>query len=278
MTRRFVNMPSFNGVAVGSTATLDCPTVDTYHKLMIEYREAGVLATRPNLEAAVLEIRLLVNGSVQRTFSAAQLNAINAFRGIGFDAGMIPIFFSEPWRRTPAGEDALAWHMGDVRTFQIEVDIDAAATTPTLSAVAVKETSSFAMGPIVQWKRGVVQVAGTGDLNYAGNGDLNSVYAYHAFEAAAADITDIEVKLDDRIEFTATNPQATAHYADHGFVMQAAVFSVAFDHTSRTSDSLELVRRNAGNAVIGAKALAVKFNMAVASNFTLLSETLGLRS
>lgn len=278
MPRNIVNLPSFSGVAASQTTTIDLPVVDTYHKIQLTYGTAtGGGANQTNMEAEITEVRLLVNGSVQRVFSGEQLFNVNAFRGIAFATGIIPIYFSAPWARSAAGEDAPAWHMGDVQSFQMEVDIGG-AITPTLTGIAVKEVSNLPMGPIVQWKRGVLQVAATGIVNYAGNGDRDSILAVHGFETTAADITDVEVKVDERQVFKATRAQATAIYADHGFTMEADVFSIAWDHTSRIADALQVARLDGANKVIGDRALSFDFNMAVAANVTLLTETLGFRA
>lgn len=278
MPRNIVNLPSFSGVAANQTATIDLPVVDTYHKLQLTYGTGtGGGANQVNTEAEITEIRLLVNGSVQRVFSAEQLFNINAFRGISFATGIIPIYFSHPWGRSAAGEDAPAWHMGDVQSFQMEVDIGG-ATTPTLTGIAVKEVSNLPMGPIVQWKRGVLQVAATGVVNYAGNGDRDSILAIHGFETTAADISDIEVKVDERQVFKATRAQATAIYSDAGFAMVADVFTVSWDHTARIADALQVARVDASGKVTSERALSIDFNMAVAANVTLVTETLGFRA
>ena len=123
--RRHEPARSFNAVGAGQTATLNLPPDGIYHKLMLHYAEGGTAADAATVTAAIDEARLIVNGKVQRRFTGEDLLAINAYHGKAYTDGYLPIFFSEPWRRTVQGEDALAWGMGDVETFQLEVDIAA---------------------------------------------------------------------------------------------------------------------------------------------------------
>lgn len=282
MTRRVVTLPDFNGVAAGQTAFANLPAVDKYHKLQVTYGTATAGgATQANMEAEITEVRLKVNGVVQRTFSAQQLFDINAFYGIAFSTGILPIYLSEPWMRSALGEDVLAWGMADVQNFTMEIDIDSGATSPTLAMVAEKEISNDPMGPIVKWRRNQIQVSGTGVRSVT---DLprnagESYKALHAFETAAGDISDVLVRFDGEDFFDVTDAQATELYADAGFTQQSAggVFTISAQGlTGRSADVWPMVRQ-VGNQQRRVQDFRVDFNMAVANNFTLISETLGLR-
>jgi hypothetical protein len=278
--RRVKTIPDFNGVAAGQTAFASVPAVDKYHKIQVTYdTDTANGPDQTNMEAELTEIRLKINGVVQRTFSATELFAINAVYGIAFSAGILPIYFSEPWMRTANGEDVLGWGMGDVSNFTVEIDIDSGADAPTLAAVAETEISNEVMGPIVKWRRNQIQVSGTGIRSVT---DLprnagESYKALHAFEDTAADITDVLVRFDGEDFFDLTNAQATALYADAGFVMQDGVFSISPQLlTGRAADIWPLVKQ-VGQSTRRVQDFRVDFNMANAENFTLVSETVGLR-
>lgn len=100
-TRIVERARNFNAVAAGQTATLNLPATRIYHGVRLVYTTvtAGG-ATQANMEAELTEIRIKVNGKVQRRLSAAHIFALNAYRGKAFETGLLPIFFSEPWRRT----------------------------------------------------------------------------------------------------------------------------------------------------------------------------------
>ena len=93
----------------------------------------------------ITEIRVKLNGRVQRTFSGTQLRDLNIANGASFDCQGLPntapgvsfpIFFAEPWRKDVVTQDALAWCSNTWTSLQIEVDLGAAAS-PTLVANAV---------------------------------------------------------------------------------------------------------------------------------------------
>jgi hypothetical protein len=125
----------FNNVAAGGMATTKLPRNKRYFGVVLQYKTNANQAT---IEADITQIRVKVNSKVVMAFSAAELFIINALNGITFSAGLIPIWFAQPKRRTLAGEELLAWliyeelGIGDV---EIEVDIAGAAAAPTLSGV-----------------------------------------------------------------------------------------------------------------------------------------------
>lgn len=125
----------FNNVAAGGMATTRLPRNRRYHALALQYKTNAAQAT---IEADLTQIRILVNNKTVRTFSAVELFAISAFCGFTFQLGMLPIFFSDPRRRTPEGEEFLAWlayeavGVGDI---EIQVDISGGAAAPTLTGI-----------------------------------------------------------------------------------------------------------------------------------------------
>ncbi|NIT63654.1 MAG: hypothetical protein GWO39_07655 [Gammaproteobacteria bacterium] len=266
-------LPSAHAVAAGQTATFDLPTDRRYHKLDIVYgtSTAGG-ANQTNMEAEITEARVKINGRVQRVFSAAQLFDINALNGQSFNTGHLPIYLSEPWRRDPAGEDALAWGMANVDTFQIEVDIDSGATSPTLGGIAVIDNVQQPLRGIIKWRRQVVPVSATGIVTVSTLAKNAGSYArLHAFEAAAGDISDVDIEVDQLTVYDLTDDQNTEALDDQGLSPQADVFHIIFDDTQRVQDALSMAKAN-GQPVAE---LRLDFNMAAASSFTLLSEILG---
>jgi len=271
MSKKIVSLPSFNAVAAGQTATIELPANGTYHQLLLTYTTDTVgNENQVNMEAELTEFRLKVNGKVQRVFSAAQIFAINAFKGFPFATGLVPIFFAEPWRRAVQGEDVLAWGMGDVDTFQLEVVIDAGAINPTLKAIAVKTNDSPPMGPIVKMRRFTIGVSAIGIRNVTQLPKFDSYYALHAFSAV---IDDVEVKIDQEEVFKATLAQVAEVEGWYGRTQQAGLFTVDFDYTNRAADALSMVKAGGGRV----SDFRVDYNMNTATTFTLLTETLGLR-
>lgn len=135
MLRKAV-LPTFNSVpASGSagTATVDLPLGIKYGIIWLEFGDDS--ATTLASGNLVGDIRVKVNGKVQRNHSAVQLNAINNLNGTAFAAKIkgattayrtyLPIFFAEPWRKDVNQMMLPAWNAVGIQSFQIEVDLKA---------------------------------------------------------------------------------------------------------------------------------------------------------
>ena len=280
MARKPVSTNSPNGVSAGQTATIDLPVGNlVYHSLLLRYQTSTAGgATKTNIEAEIDEVRLKVNGKVQRVFSAAQLYLMNAFNGrpaadYAGDAsnpGTLPIFFGEPWRRTAQGEDALAWGMADVDTFQVEIDIASGATSPTLDSKVIVDHVGRPMGPIVKWRRFQQPISATGittNTNLPRNDDYLGLFGF------SANIADVEVKIDQLESYKLTAAEQIDLQLAHGKTPQTGLFAVDFDFTDRVAETLRM-KRSDGRPV---SEFRVDWNMSSATSFTLISETLGLR-
>lgn len=273
MARRYPKLGSFNGVGAGQTAILNVGTGPTYHNIKLRYKTN---ANQNTIETDVEEIRLLVNGKVVRRFSAAELNKINAFNGIAFRAGLIPIYFSEPWRRNALGEDTLAWGTANIDTLTIEVDIAAGATAPTLSARAELEDTPRRLQNIMMWEKMTVPVASSGliTLNTLSKKPSEVYHRLHCLEDTAADISDVEITLDTLQVLKATDAENQDDLAPRGFTPASDVFHIVFDKTQRVEDGLPMVKGD-GSAVSN---FNIDFTMAQANSFQIIAEKRGTPS
>jgi hypothetical protein len=290
--RSFIVMPGFNGVASGQTASISMPVGGiTYHKLQLSYfcTNAGN-GNQANAEAHLTEMRLKLNGKIQRRFSARDLDSINALFNRSFQANgtsaVMEMYFSKPWARTPRNEDVLAWGMNDVASFQLEVDIAAAATGPTLAAKAEVEYVARNTGVIEKWRKFNQPVGATGhNINNTLPKIVNEAYAeIHAFPVTATDITDVTVTVDNIIRFQALNGDNNVLLHGEGWTPQTSggagggLFSVLFNRTGRTSDALAISYtqggKNTGQVV---QDLKVDFNMNAATSFNFITVVLGAR-
>lgn len=274
MGLNIVKLPSPNAVGAGQTATLNIPLGPTYHRIDLIYKESGTLANEATLKAGINDVRVKIGGRAQRTHSAAQILEIEQFYGMTFAAGHLPLFFAEPWKRTTQGEDFLAWGTQDVPTFQIEVDIDAGATAPTLEAYAEISRVPRALGVIKRMRRFFVGVTATGDRQVQDLPKVGTSYAaLHCFETAPGDIDSVLVEVDQTKVWDTPDHMANALYVDRGLVPQSGIFSVAFDFDRRVGSPLSMVKAN-GNTVSD---FMVTATMGAAANFTIVTEELGPR-
>jgi hypothetical protein len=262
---------SFNSVAAGSTATVEMPTLGIYQELLLTYgtgTSGG--ANQTNMEAEINEIRLVVNGVVQRRMSAAELFAINQYHGQAVVTGQLPIFLAEPWRRTAQGEDALGWGMADVGSFVVEVDIDSGASSPTLEISSERVPGSVNMGPIVKWRRHTITIGATGENVIS---TLPKSDNYLAMHCASANIDDVRVSLDGANVYEGTAAQLE-HYAEkYGKTWQSSYFHIDASRDNRVSSVLAMKRPDGS----GVRDFEVMFNMGSASSFSLIAETVGYR-
>jgi hypothetical protein len=224
------------------------------------------------METAITEIRLKIDGKVQRVMSAQQLIDLNDKNGINFAAGYLHLCFAEPWARTPAGEDALAWGMADVSSFVIEVDIASGRTSPSLASYALKSPMPRKLGAIKKWKRHVVAVSATGQYQVT---TLPRIDAYSALHIQTSAISDISVKVGTIPEFEdLTREYLHDLLTNEGYSPQSdwTHLDVAAI-TSRVSD-MWAMRNSEGQSV---SEFRIDLNFTSTGNFVILSETIGER-
>ena len=205
-------MPSFEGVAASSTATLRCPIGLTYHQLIIAY---GGLAAGPGPQLLDIdEIRVVANGQVvQRIAGGLRLDADNQFEGRAAQsqvaAGELTLDFDRYNMRSRAGEEFTKLGTGfandptPIRTLSVEVDIGAGATNPTLEAKAIQSPPS-ALGVIKKIRNFNYNPAAAGDFQISDipRGDLiNKIYF------RSANINSVRVERDNFTVFDRTKAE-----------------------------------------------------------------------
>jgi hypothetical protein len=236
-SRRKIVLPSPNSVGAGQTATLSLPTGRRYFSLFLYYK---LTANQATIEADVTEIRILVNGIVQRRFSAADLNMVNALNGFAFKAGLLPIFFAEPWRRTVMGEEGLTWGTANVDTFQVQIDIAGTAVAPALYAVAEVDSENVPLAGVVKWYKETYTSGGAAVLTIT---TLPKLDAYLRIHARSALVTKAKVVLDSVEVYEATLTEATHWIARRGYTMQANNYNLLFDDDSQVTSAKPMVKQ-----------------------------------
>ena len=162
MVKRRIQLRNVANVAATKTALIDLPCGPRYHAVFLEHGFTGGTNTILGATLNILEIRVKINGRVQRTMSGTQLRDINLLQGTGYDGNgtpnaapgvCLPIFFAEPWRKSPADQDALAWPSAGFSSFQIEVDLGAAGSPTLVASAAVDDMQVNKLTGIVKWLR-----------------------------------------------------------------------------------------------------------------------------
>ncbi|WP_428481906.1 major capsid protein P2 [Pyruvatibacter mobilis] len=264
-----ITMPNFNGVGAGQTATVNLPADGTYKKLDLRYTPGGTAANQATMEADIEEIRLRIEGKTVRTYTAAELNKINATYGKTFKAGHLPIYFAEPWREGATQVEAYAWGMADITSFQVEVDIAAGATAPRLAMEAIWSSARQNMGVIKKTRRYNLSVTATGDNTW----NPPKEEAITAFHFQTTDISNIKVLRDNEERVNVSPESVHERLDDNGLTAQAGWTQVIFDATGDLPDALPMKKPD-GSPV---QDLRVTLTMSAATSHNILMETIGLR-
>ena len=177
MTLRKKLLPSFTKPVSGQTTTCNLDLGKKYH---IIWLEVGYDATNTGktilTDDLIGEIRLLVNGKVQRRMRAAELDQLNTLNGTQFGqqvgstaaAGVtgyrrfLPIFLAEPWRKSNAEAALMAWNLAGptVASASIEVDF-LTIDTPYIGGFYEWSPPDGGLGAITKWIRMTFGASGT---------------------------------------------------------------------------------------------------------------------
>ena len=149
--KRLPTVDALPRAAAAGTATCNLNLGKGYHKIVLEISDDGTSSAGnagdidATLDALVGDIRVKLNGKVQRVHTGSQLNAINGVNGAAFrarDSGTagtsgykiyLPIFFAEPWRKNNFEARSAAWNAVGIDSFQVEVDFLSGTTTPNVT-------------------------------------------------------------------------------------------------------------------------------------------------
>lgn len=268
-----VPVTQVKNVAAGATANIELEPVGTYHEIRLRYTANSVLANAATIAADILAVRVRLDGTAQWDLTGAQLQAMNAMRGIAHQDGEIPLYFSEStFRKLEQGADYRSWGMQGVSQFDIEVEIAGGATTPKLEAFAVRDPLSRPNGEIRKFKRGNVQVAATGEIT-VNTFPRNDRYA--AIHCVSSNITKFQVKVNDVEHIRAAPAVIHAEMKEHALVPQSGYSHLQFDRRNRTLEMLEPFVVNNGQKVL--LPFEVTFTMGSAASFNVVRELLGPR-
>jgi hypothetical protein len=281
-------LPTFSGVAAGQTAVCDLDLGKRYHIAWLTLGNNAVAAN--TLADLVDEIRVKVNGKVQRTHTAVELNAINAINGAPYvsasgsaygektsgTAGQadyrhyLPIFFAEPWRKGNLEAQARALNAVGVDSFQIEVDVVAGLAAPIVEgfyefdAPVTKE-----IGLIQKWIRQTFPAVGTQqDFNTIDRRDwIEAIHLFPTVETTPKFVNVVKFTLNGVAVFdqitTLQNQAMLLGRELSPDVVAVPRFDLVFDHDDPINSALAT---NPGGTRAQEMTLHVEYNAAANGN------------
>lgn len=263
--RNCIPLPSFQGVAAGQTATLILPIGYTYHDILLTYGGATL--------AQLTGIRLVANGKVIQNYpSGTFLDIYNQFHKFAAAAGVIHIPIGDRFGlRLIAGVDFTQIGTGmpgdptPITTLTIEIDIDAAAVSPTLSARAIK-SEPVALGLMKILRVFNYNPLASGDFQIADvpKGNLiNKIF----MDGTVPTINSLKVERDNLIVFERTSAENNLVQTDGRFRTPQANWYVY--------DPTELGIASENLATAGVNDLRFTVNVAAAGALPFIVEYLG---
>lgn len=220
MARKSNKLPSFTNVSAGSTAVLNLPLGLSYDRVDLNF--AGVTL------AQMRNIRLEVNGKVlQKWKDGERLNALNKYFGRGAaTSSILPINFVRKEMHDLMQRRVFAIGTQNISTLSLLIDIDRAATNPTLKATAIKSNAA-PIGLVTRLKTFPVSfsTAGTHDVDNLPIEPHQRIAAIHLF---SSDVTECELEIDNEIVWDMTKVQAQKIQVDHSRAVQSNALSLDF--------------------------------------------------
>jgi hypothetical protein len=206
---RIKKLPTFDSTAAGAKNVVDLPLGLRYHVIWLELGNVegdGDPLVANALTDLVDDIVVKINGKPQRTHTADQLNRLNFLNGSAYAAKafgtdgwptrrlFLPIYFAEPWRKSPAEVSAMALRANGIESFQIEVNLKAGLASPVLRGFYEFDYDSRPIGLLSKFIRQDYSAVGTSrDITTIDKRDF--IEAIHLFETTGTARYVSEVKL-----------------------------------------------------------------------------------
>lgn len=274
-------LPTLNAVATSSTAVLDMPLGRRIHAINLELGDSvGTTLASGNL---IREIRVKLNGKVQRTHTGVELNAINlsmgsvwAARTSGAGATLrtyLPIWFAEPWRNNPKEAADGAWNLDGIDSMQVEVDI-LAVTAPVVTGTYEWDPLTGKIGAIQKWIRQTFAAVGTvQDFTKISRREfIQAIYLFPTTDATPRFVNKAQLRVDGRdvqeLISTLQNQVILLNRELNPDVAAVPRFDMVLDYDDAVNNALDA-------RAVQELLLHVEYNLAAAANMVAIMQTVG---
>lgn len=282
MIKYRIQLRSVQNVAASKTALIDIPCGQRFHYILLTHGYSAGTNTIAAAEANITGIRVYSNSRIQRNLTGTILRDLNLLNGTDYDCTGVPntspgvtfpIYLAEPWRESPADQDALAWSTSGWLNFQIQVDLGA-ASTPTLQAWAVVDD----FVPPANSNPGIVKVLQTQlvpggtiyDYTQLDRRDFLQQISIYPDTGASQAPTQVTFKRNSVILHELTSAANSALLTNHNMFPTASgrstgIYDMVLDHDGLLSSSVpmdgardSLLEISAGSAMSGTQTAVVQ--------------------
>lgn len=257
-----------NGVASGGTGTLTIPTTSRHHRFLLHVTASGVTAATDIVDY----VRLTVNGILLVNLTAEQLIAIAKFNGKTPATGDIPLYFTEPWRKTVPGEESVGLDLSGQSSAVLEV-VFKSVTSPAITITDVYDnghsviTSADGKTQVISYA--VIKKLKTSFTATSGINDITiipitlPIQRLHLI-AGTGTITNLEIVADGVKVYDQSKAENDAILADFGLdgtAFGAGAYSFAADYEQQITSPL-----------VPAQNLVVRPTCSAANSMTIIGE------
>jgi len=241
----FIN--GIEGVIAGGSATARFPVTRRYHNALVFVSNTAA----DDAETIVVSMQITVNQVLIRDLTSAEYRAIAAFNGLTLDDNVIPVYFSEPWRRTPTGEESFSWDLVGQSEMVMKINFASPNVGLTCKILAefdferntslnLETGESFFFLNIMR-QTGTTYNPGVGQFDITTLPIENPIHRLHITPASGT-ISSIEVYKDDIKWVEGQTAQYNERLAEANFDPSQFGLSVVFDIDQQAS-SFILVKR-----------------------------------
>jgi hypothetical protein len=218
-------MPSFEGVAAGSTATLRLPIGLSYEQLLITF--SGVTL-------AEMSLRLMGNGKQIQTWKSGELlDLYNQFNGRPATSDILILDFTRFGNRTRGGEEFTKLGTGaesvngsvELTTLALEIDIAPGASAPLLGCKAV-QSEAAPLGFIKHVRQYTHTATAIGELEIS---DIPKGHLFNQMHFITDDMENLRIEREGYVVFDRSDAENRLIQEGGARVPQTGIFS--FDPT-----------------------------------------------
>lgn len=247
--KRRVKLPPVTGIdaaaVVGQIAHSEIPIGPRYHHLEYTFSNtAGDYA-----EIIVDEVRVLVNGVMERQVKMNELIALNVLHGSQYDslaagtaahgalgyAEISPILFAEYFRKEVFYQEFKSWGTGGLSSLAVDFVLKGVAGIAISGRAAIdqslvtvgKSTIQQPLGQITKWYRRQTPINGT-EATFT-NFPMDKG-AYEQISFFDADISSVMIRLRDVIVYELTKQESDAILIRNDMTPVAGRFDIVFDY------------------------------------------------